>query len=60
MVASSDMSDLTAFLALPSRIELGRVRVEGAGMFCLGGAAAGDGGGDGLSVPHASQQRKVG
>lgn len=55
VVASSDISDRTAFLALPSRIEVGRARVEGADVF-----AGGDGGGDGLSVLQASQQRKLG
>lgn len=54
MVASSDISDLTAFLALPSRIEDGRARVEGADGFAWGD---GEGGGDGLSVLQASQQR---
>jgi len=59
VVASSDRSDFTAFLALLSRMEIGRARVEGAdGSFEELGA--GEGGGDGFSVLHASQQRKVG
>ena len=60
MVASSDMRDLTAFFALLSRIELGRICVEGAvdDRFDAFDRAAGEGG-VGLSVPHASQQRNV-
>lgn len=53
IVASSDMSELTAFLELLSRIELGRVWVDGA----FDGAL--NGGGEGRSVSQASQTRSV-
>jgi len=49
------MSDLTAFWALLSRIEVGFVCVEGIMEFCCFGC----GGGEGGSVPQASQERYV-
>lgn len=45
-------------MELLSRIEHEFVRVDGCGSF-LDGAGAGDGGGEGFSVPHALQSRYV-
>lgn len=56
MVASSDMSDLIAFLELLSRIELGVAWVEPTFTF-LGFETGGMEGREGRSVLQASQQR---
>lgn len=58
MLASSDLRDLPAFFALLPRVELGRACAED---FVDDGARDGAGGvgGEGLSVPQASQRRYV-